>query len=96
MRRQKLSQDTLSCLGDVGSHDDRASEQLTKTQYCLSWRVAVSKQEMQIILVSGHRRTHECESQLKEWTPGSVFGGVALLTTLLFFGMPGLSDAMLC
>ena len=44
----------FSCLGGVGADDDRASEQRTKTQYCMSWSPAgcVKKQEMLLVLVS--------------------------------------------
>ena len=45
---------------------------------------------MLLVLLSGGRRTHECASQLNECTWRSVFGGVALLTTLCFsFVYPG-------
>ena len=42
-----------------------------------------------------NRRAHECEPQLKEWTSGSVFGGVSVLTTLLFLVCPG-SPTLCC
>ena len=87
---------SVSCVSDVGADDDRPSVQRSKTRYCMGWRICVCKHEMLLVLLSGGRRTHECELQLNDWTWRAVFGGVALLRTLLFFCLAGLSHSMLC
>ena len=51
----------------------------------MSWTISDSKQEMLLVLLSGGRRTHECESRLNEWAWRAVFGGVALLRTMSLF-----------
>ena len=68
VKKQEMLLVVVSCVGDVGADDDRPSEQRSKTRYCIGWTVSVCKQEMLIVLLSGGRRTYECESQLNECT----------------------------